>query len=347
MNLAIDSYPLGQHIHKTYDYTGLQILSLKNKSLARSAKEIIRKKNHIEIKVGAKEGKAFLKSLEGLAKTNPLVRKIAFRGISEAQASDDSLALKVDECFDERNLRIPNLAIAKKGLAKSVTLVQNPAQNHTLYDAGKIDFLCDTAVNLELVDDSYDDSWTGLIGSLDYSRSFRASQAFKRLSHVINEYNPSPKFNVLNPVPVKALGQGKSMAGEKLRIAYDDFYPNYEIVSDLAAFLAKRGIETELVKDDYYRPAALYDMKFVINRPMGDSLVYHWMWLFNFSCSAEPLVQKIILSNIKKRAPFSLEAVASLGLGRALFKIPSFGKRNHKINPLRGLLGDLYELDIR
>lgn len=350
MRLAIDSYPLNNDIHKTYDYSGLQILSLGHKPLFKSAESVRRDRNILRVKLARNEAPEFLKSFESFGRKNSLIRKTAFKGVRKAWASNDELCFEVENDFDSRNFRIPNIAIERPRAATRVTLVNSPYHNHALYEAGDLDFLCDTAVRLEAVDDSYDNSWTGLIGSLDYSLRFKSLPCFKDMNRLLSGYRPAKRFDPLNPLRDGDEKQSLSLAKRperELIIAYDDFYPNRDIALDVAAYLEKHGVESRVVADNYYSPRIGYDLKFVINRPLGDSLIYHWLWLFNFSGAKEELTRKIILTNIKKRKPFSLNEVSGLGLGRALFKIPSFRKKTERNNPLHGLLGDLYELDIR
>src|SRR5690554_1059853 len=96
MKLAIDSYPLNRCIYKTYDYTGMQLLSLNHLPLFEVCTQLSFKGDEVKIVTGERKAQSYLNSMERIAKSNPLIRKVAWRGIRSVEADENVLSLKVN-----------------------------------------------------------------------------------------------------------------------------------------------------------------------------------------------------------------------------------------------------------
>ena len=55
-----------------------------------------------------------------------------------------------------------------------------------------------------------------------------------------------------------------------LKLAYDDYYPNRQIAEKIKNALNEVNIRTVLVQDSYENPTAIYDLKLMITRGIGD-----------------------------------------------------------------------------
>lgn len=347
MNLALDSYPINTELHKTYDYSGLQKLSLQYLPLYKLIKSIHETDECIHITLMFSKAQEVMRSFNRLKEYNVLLKKVAFRNIVPIYAKDDLLIFKKLGRFDLSNFNIPNIAIKDELKINKILYVHSTKENHTLYDDNQIDYLCDTAVDLKKIDNSYKKSWNGLIGSLEYSSQFLEKKEFKKVKAILENYKPNQEFDFLNPLELFKKLESLEKLNFKIVIAYDDFYPNFEIVKDLSDYLETYGVKSYLVKDDYYNPHVKYDLKFVINRALGNSNDYFWLWCFCFANSHKDKIKSKILININNNKKFNFSYIMDLNLGFPLFKIPSIYKINkHNINnPLNRLLGELYELE--
>lgn len=93
--------------------------------------------------------------------------------------------------------------------------------------------------------------------------------------HFNNIFTPTSSY-ILHGNNIDLFNSTKSRFVINIRVGYDDFYPNKEILEIIKKQLAKHGINIVLVKDNFYKPNYNYDMKLSLYFPdfLDDSAFY-------------------------------------------------------------------------
>lgn len=364
MNLAVDSLPLHQDIYRTLDYSGLQLHGLSHRPLHRARLSLRGSGCRWQIELDHctwDDGKPIRPSqyIEGLAQLtarHPRLRSYLKPRLKRIATGPNQIVLEFAKPVGRDLFNWPNwvpyrpgylswhwtLRKNKKGWALEkrdgqrgqVYLVASPEENEKLFDQGLIDFTADTAIPLETVDESVRRRDTRLFGVLVHLKN-TSSDHVRAVHQALSSIQFSKEIETIFPTLRQPVAPERSTP-RRLRLSYDAFYPNREICAQIARHLAQLEWSVELIEDNYYRPKAPGDAKFMIlQRPMGDAALSA-LWMNGMPRA--PLVQERIqahLAQCESGEDFDLKWLSDAELAYPLFQVPSLCRaRSAACNPL-------------
>ncbi len=369
MNLAIDSLPLAKDFFSCADYSGLQLYGLEHRPLHRASTSVeesedgrrwtVRLGEHTWTDGSKVTPEDYLQGFEKFLGSQTRILRFLKPRVKSITYTADQLVVEFMAPFSAGGslFRLsgwaPYKGDAHSGLGRlvqvgagewrlhrrdgtqdRVRLVSSPAENERLFRDGALDFSADTAISLDMVDENVLRRDTGLFGTLVFGRFFSDDAAIN-LSRALNDLEFSaPVQNAYPNLRRKATDLHSEPSS--LTIAYDPFYPNLDICTEIAVHLRCKGWRVSLLEDDYYSPSVTADIKFMILRKPVAGGPFFSLMLGGLpkahSCQAE-------LASLVERAAQGwvdeFEAMRMLKLGLPLFKIPSlYRAKGSQKNPI-------------
>jgi MarR-like DNA-binding transcriptional regulator SgrR of sgrS sRNA len=235
-------------------------------------------------------------------------------------------------------------------------LVKDPEANLRLFWAKKLDVTADTAFPFAQVSDEEVrkhllQRGVGLQCHLSFAEKL-AEPAQAELRRNISAIASNLSFKAIThgvcPTPglFDRLEEPQSSfrfpRGTLVKLAYDDFYPNKDVAMSIASALRKKGLEVEVLEDNYYKPQVACDIRLGILRAIAPSpyLLYAAL-LFSPALRASKelqlrYAQLLAASEEEVRPNFAplRRFVAEHALLCPLFEIPSLCLSRNGKNPL-------------
>lgn len=158
--------------------------------------------------------------------------------------------------------------------------VQTPKDNLDELGNLGVDFTADTAFDFEKSNLEPEVCFNGLLFQCNFGGIFTDTKFSNErkiikeilenvnLEGVFNEfYYPTNRIDSSPKVEFKEV-KNNNISCPQIKIAYDDFYPNAEIVESLIASLRSNGVDAVAVVDDFYAPHVSYDIKLMISQEL-------------------------------------------------------------------------------
>lgn len=367
MQLAVDSLPLTRDIFSARDYSGLQVYGLEHVPLHKKIRAVQGWEDGRFWRAEVTESRwpdgapvtpaEYLAGLNQVLRAQPQLRNYLRKILKRVTHSVGTLTLEfyAPVAAGAAFFELPNWVPYRAGHRSAdfslrpadggwtirhakigegfLNHVSSPEANDRLFRDGRLDYSADTALPLTTLDANVHRRDTGLFGTLVYSSRMTDRRALA-VTQALGDLQFSPEIEAAYPSLRSAVSS--RVEAQALRLAYDDFYPNGEVCAQIAALLQSKGWHVELVKDDYYRPAAEADLKFMILRHIGPRGVFPSLTMAALPRAAvrpAELAEKVAL--LEAGAEYQTDWLKELHLGFPLFTIPSlYRSRLPGPNPL-------------
>jgi hypothetical protein len=307
LKIAIDSKPLSESLIDTYDYSGLQVFGLTQTTLGdlidqgfstiSESEAIFQIPSSLTWEDGSRVFACqYENGIKYLIKSNLFFGKLLFRNIETIHSSFNTLSIKFKSkhLFLDDLMRVPNLVpisestnqfsgnyflkplndgyllLPRTGEKKIFfKMIKTPEDNLKAFEEESIDITADTAFPFK--QSATHRVSTGLNFTLQFGKKIQGIES-KRLRICIKKALNSQDYSSV----FYDYSDHHYLEGQNFSLAYDNFYPNYDLAVLIKNKLEAMGAKVKIIEDDYYKPSALFDLKVSISRPLTNSKYIHY-----------------------------------------------------------------------